>query len=375
MKLRAFFKKWHEYAPIFTIVTTLLFPIVLLCHILSIAFTPFANFINRYPAAAVRFLLAKLSGIFPFSLAEILLLLLIPAAIVMTVFAIRLCQKEDPKPSRYYLSTLVGIIFLLYAGYVFTLGTSYFTTTLDKELSLDKKGVSAEALYKTAEQVVNEMNPLLDEITFDEKGMSVMPYTRRELNEKLNDAYKTVTERYPFISTLRSNVKGILLSEPLTYTHLSGIYTYFTGEANVNVNFPESVTAFTMAHEMAHQRGIGREDEANFVAFLVCMASDDAYIRYSGYYEMFKYLVNALYEADTELFNKAYKIADERLKKEIYAFNDFYDKYQDNAAADVTGSLNDAYQQMQGIEAGIKSYGLVVDLAVAYREKHEGFAE
>lgn len=375
MKLRAFFKKWHEYAPIFTIVTTLLFPIVLLCHILSIAFTPFANFINRYPAAAVRFLLAKLSGIFPFSLAEILLLLLIPAAIVMTVFAIRLCQKEDPKPSRYYLSSLVGIIFLLYAGYVFTLGTSYFTTTLDKELSLDKKGVSAEALYKTAEQVVNEMNPLLDEITFDEKGMSVMPYTRRELNEKLNDAYKTVTERYPFISTLRSNVKGILLSEPLTYTHLSGIYTYFTGEANVNVNFPESVTAFTMAHEMAHQRGIGREDEANFVAFLVCMASDDAYIRYSGYYEMFKYLVNALYEADTELFNKAYKIADERLKKEIYAFNDFYDKYQDNAAADVTGSLNDAYQQMQGIEAGIKSYGLVVDLAVAYREKHEGFAE
>ena len=375
MKLRAFFKKWHEYAPIFTIVTTLLFPIVLLCHILSIAFTPFANFINRYPAAAVRFLLAKLSGIFPFSLAEILLLLLIPAAIVMTVFAIRLCQKEDPKPSRYYLSTLVGIIFLLYAGYVFTLGTSYFTTTLDKELSLDKKGVSAEALYKTAEQVVNEMDPLLDEITFDEKGMSVMPYTRRELNEKLNDAYKTVTERYPFISTLRSNVKGILLSEPLTYTHLSGIYTYFTGEANVNVNFPESVTAFTMAHEMAHQRGIGREDEANFVAFLVCMASDDAYVRYSGYYEMFKYLVNALYEADTELFNKAYKIADERLKKEIYAFNDFYDKYQDNAAADVTGSLNDAYQQMQGIEAGIKSYGLVVDLAVAYREKHEGFAE
>ena len=375
MKLRAFFKKWHEYAPIFTIVTTLLFPIVLLCHILSIAFTPFANFINRYPAAAVRFLFAKLSGIFPFSLAEILLLLLIPAAIVMTIFAIRLCQKEDPKPSRYYLSTLVGIIFLLYAGYVFTLGTSYFTTTLDKELSLDKKGVSAEALYKTAEQVVNEMDPLLDEITFDEKGMSIMPYTRRELNEKLNDAYKTVTERYPFISTLRSNVKGILLSEPLTYTHLSGIYTYFTGEANVNVNFPESVTAFTMAHEMAHQRGIGREDEANFVAFLVCMASDDAYIRYSGYYEMFKYLVNALYEADTELFNKAYKIADERLKKEIYAFNDFYDKYQDNAAADVTGSLNDAYQQMQGIEAGIKSYGLVVDLAVAYREKHEGFAE
>ena len=105
------------------------------------------------------------------------------------------------------------------------------------------------------------------------------------------------------------------------------------------------------------------------------MASDDSFIRYSGYYEMFKFLVNALYSADTELFKAAYALADERLVKEIYAFNDFYDKYQDNAAADIAGSINDAYQQMQGVEAGIKSYGLVVDLAVAYYQKYQGFTE
>jgi len=375
MKLKSFFKKWHEYSPIFTIVTVLLLPIVLAFHILSIYCEPIANFVNRYPSAAVRGLLAWLTNLFPFSLAEILLILILPIVTVAIVIGIRLCQKEDPKPSRYYLSSIIGLILVLYFGFVLTLGTSYFTTTLDKELSLEKEKVSATALYNATEQIVREMNEILDEIKFDEKGMSVMPYSRRELNRKLNEAYKTVSKRYPFISSLRSNVKGILFSEALTYTHLSGVYTYFTGEANVNTNFPTSVVAFTTAHEMAHQRGIGREDEANFVAFLVCMASDDAYIRYSGYYEMFKYLINALYEASTELFNKAYSIADDRLVDEIVAFNDFYDKYQDSVASDITSDLNDAYQQMQGIEAGVKSYGLVVDLAVAYHQKYESFRE
>lgn len=375
MKLKVFFRKWHEYSPIFTIVAVLFFPIVLTFHILSIYCEPIANFVNRYPAAAVRFLLAKLTGLLPFSLAEILLLLLVPILTVTVIVALRLLKRSDPKPSRYFLSSLVGLVLCLYFGFVLTLGTSYFTTTLDKELSLDKEKVSADALFAATETVVNEMNALLDEIEFDENGTSVMPYSRRELNRKLNEAYKTVSARYPFISSLKSNVKGILLSEALTYTHLSGVYTYFTGEANVNTNFPTSVVAYTTAHEMAHQRGIGREDEANFVAFLVCMASDDPYIRYSGYYEMFKYLINALYSADTELFNEAYRIADDRLVGEIVAFNDFYDKYQDNKASEITSDLNDAYQQMQGIEAGVKSYGLVVDLAVAYHKAHGSFAE
>ena len=61
--------------------------------------------------------------------------------------------------------------------------------------------------------------------------------------------------------------------------------------------------------------------------------------------------------------------------REMKFFNDFYDKYQDSVASDITSDLNDAYQQMQGIEAGVKSYGLVVDLAVAYHQKYESFRE
>ena len=53
-------------------------------------------------------------------------------------------------------------------------------------------------------------------------------------------------------------------------------------------------------------------------------------------------------------------------KKEIYSFAKFFDKYRDNVAATVSNKVNDTYITSHGQEAGIKSYGLVVDLLCAY---------
>ncbi|MBR5279228.1 MAG: DUF3810 family protein, partial [Clostridia bacterium] len=51
---------------------------------------------------------------------------------------------------------------------------------------------------------------------------------------------------------------------------------------------------------------------------------------------------------------------------ELIAYSTFFDKYRDSVASDITGAVNDVFLQSQGQSAGIKSYGLVVDLAVAY---------
>lgn len=370
-KIKAFYRKWHTYCPLFTMVMVHLLPIVLLCHVLAIALPAFANFLNQYPAAALRFLLAKITGILPFSLAEILLILAIPLAILAIVLAVRIARKPDPKPSWHMLFSLVGGLLLLYVFFVFTLGTAYFTTPIHEEMELDRQKVTAQELFDTASVLLDNADEWMDDVTFDESGASVMPYDIDELNEKLNQTYQRLGKEYDFLAALSSNVKPVLLSEPMTYTHISGVYTFFTGEANLNVNFPDSTLPHTMAHEMAHQRGVAREDEANFVAFLVCIETDDPYIRYSGYVETFKYFVNALASADTELFKQIYAIADERIVGEIVAFNKFFEKYKDNTAATVSGAINDAYQQLQGVEEGSKSYGLVVDLTVAYYKKNK----
>jgi hypothetical protein len=43
----------------------------------------------------------------------------------------------------------------------------------------------------------------------------------------------------------------------------------------------------------------------------------------------------------------------------------FFDKYRESTVSEVSGAINNSYLQLQGTE-GTRSYGLVVDLAVAY---------
>ena len=166
-------------------------------------------------------------------------------------------------------------------------------------------------------------------------------------------------------------MKPIILSEPMTYTHISGVYTYFTGEANLNVDFPDYTLPFTAAHEFAHQRGIARENEANFVAFLVCAESDDAYIRYSGYLNLYEYVVNALYSASKDMYKDVRAQMTVRANGEMKAYSVFYDQYRDSEISKVSTSINNAYLQANGTEEGTKSYGMVVDLAVAYHKTNK----
>jgi len=123
---------------------------------------------------------------------------------------------------------------------------------------------------------------------------------------------------------------------------------------------------FTAAHEMAHQRGYSREDEANFIAFLVCAESDDSYIRYSGYMNLYEYVISDAYKADKNMYSVILKKMDDRVRGEINSYNEFFDKYRENTVADVSSELNDSYLQSQGQIEGEKSYGMVVRIAVAY---------
>jgi hypothetical protein len=156
-----------------------------------------------------------------------------------------------------------------------------------------------------------------------------------------------------------------MLSEAMSYTHITGVYTFFTGEANLNIAFPDYTLPYTAAHELAHQRGIAREDEANFMAFLVCQESEDAYIRYSGYMNLLEHVLSALYTASPTLYQQVCLALPSAVIGEMNAFSDFFDQYRDSVASDVSGTVNNTFLTMHSTE-GTRSYGMVVDLAVAY---------
>ena len=362
--LKKAYRRVRQFMPAFSFWGIVL---AALCGILHLAFVvsmPFADYFNEGPAAAVRALLAHLTAWIPFSLAETLILFLPVLFVFLLVICIR-AAAVGWRQAMYCIIALLSVAAIIYAMFVLTFAAGYRATPLDDKMGIPTEKISAAQLAEAAAILAREAEASLDEITFRPQSSSVMPYDFDTLSEKLMDAYGRVCEKYPFIQKLRSRVKPIALSEPMTYTHISGVYTMFTGEANINVNYPDYVIPYTAAHELAHQRGIARENEANFVAFLVCLESDDPYIRYSGYLNMYEYVASALYSASSEYYYEVLSSLDLRMRCEMIAYSEFFDRYRENVVAEVSEAVNNSYLVIQGTE-GTKSYGMVVDLAVAY---------
>jgi len=95
------------------------------------------------------------------------------------------------------------------------------------------------------------------------------------------------------------------------------------------------------------------------------MESDDPYILYSGSLNMLEYVLNALARADKDLYSEVYFSLNENVRGELRAYSLFFEKYRDSTASKVNEAVNDTYLKVQGTE-GVVSYGMVVDLAVAY---------
>jgi hypothetical protein len=117
---------------------------------------------------------------------------------------------------------------------------------------------------------------------------------------------------------------------------------------------------------MAHQRGIAREDEASFVAFLVCINSDDAFLQYSAYLDVYGYVMSALAGADIDLYKEALSQVNSKVYYDRRSYSEFFQKYSNSKASEVTDKVNNSYLQANGQSEGTRSYDLVTDLVCAY---------
>ena len=337
----------------------------IIVYVISLLSPAFSDFFNAYPAAVIRALLAWATYIFPFSVAEVLIILLPFLLIFLGILAYKkFCRTW--RDAIVFTVSLVSSVSLLFSSFILAFGCGYHGSPLEKKLKLNKKAVSVSELEDTALWLAAEANSLSSQIEYAEDGSSIMPYSISEMNKQLMDAYDKVCDKYSFVQRLYSRAKPVMLSEAMSYTHITGVYTYFTGEANINVHFPDYTIPYTAAHELAHQRGISREDEANFVAFLVCMESDDPYIRYSACLNVYEYLLSALSSADRDLYRLTYAGLPQDIRDEETAYSKFFAKYKENKVADVSQSVNNSYLQSQGASEGTRSYNMVVDLTVAY---------
>ena len=362
----ALLKKIYGALPLASRVFVFIGIAALFMHIFSFLLAPAADFLGKTVGTATRALLGYASAPFPFSLAEMLLLGL-PLWITFAVFLVRRYLKKGGYALR-AIAFVLSLLPLLYSLFVFMLGFGYLSTPLADRLSLEKKeSPSAQELYEAGRYFADEAQKELSFITFCENGESVMPLSHREMNKALREGYRALSDKYAFIS-VPAPTKAVLLSKPMAYTGITGVYSFFTGESNLCTYYPDFSTVFTASHEMAHAAGIAREDEANFVAFLALAESDEAYFRYSAHVNLLQYTLASLYRADRELYATLFASLSSSIKSEFRAYNLAVDEVDGSVVRDIAESVNDAYLSTMGTE-GTVSYSLVVRLGVAYAQE------
>lgn len=334
----------------------------ILMLLLCIFSRPFAEFYCRTLSAFLRFILSAVTGIFPFSLAEALLFLI---PVLWLIFELILAVKNKFRFRRFLLKVACALSILFFL-FVNVFGVCYVRKPLEENMDFEIKKITNSELFSAVGYVKKELEIIADKVTFSEGGASKNPHDWKLLNDKLNHGFERLEKEYKFISHIDAPAKRIALSPLMTYTHISGIFMPFTAEANVNTNYPEYVVAFSTAHEMAHQRGIAGEDEANFVAFLSCLASDDDYLRYSSFLSMYDYYLDEVYKTDKQMYYKLLENTDRRILGEMYAYSVFFDKYRDSQASKVADTVNDTYIKTMGDSGGVESYGRVVELCTSY---------
>ena len=201
----------------------------------------------------------------------------------------------------------------------------------------------------------------------------VLQETQRDVMRKVNAAYKNASETRPWLAGNYGTPKLAILSTPLAYLNIAGIFSPFTMEAHVDAKEADVMLAATAMHEAAHLRGFAREDEANYIAYAVCTESDDVYVRYSGTILALIYAGNALAGADMERYSDAVQTYSAGVRADLRAYNANWEPYQ-GKAAEVHDQMNDAYLKANHQTDGVKSYGRMVDLLIAQMEadKTEG---
>lgn len=309
------------------------------------------------------FFFSSITGVVPFSIAEIIVIIL-PIVLILyfLLLIIKIIKKKKEGRKlliRFFLNLLCTVSVLAFL-FMTNCGINYDRNTAAEIYHLQPKEVSAEELCRVCIIIADGAAQSREKIEKENHN-----FFNNETPEKAQQAVNSLSESYDSLFRTGARPKNILLSRWMSYTKITGVYFPYTFESNINSDVPDYTIPATMCHELAHTIGIMREDEANFTAFLACINSREPELAYSGYMLAYAYLGNALYKADQELYYQAAAHVSDSMWKDIEENNRYWEQFE-TPVAETASNINHHYLQSNAQKDGVKSYGKVTDLIIAY---------
>ena len=259
----------------------------------------------------------------------------------------------------------LGAVWLwLWAGLCWLWNAAYYVPSFAQREGLETGPYSVEELAAVTQYFARQAAALAPQVPRDSEG---------HFAESLSDSfgrgpeiYQNIAREFSSLDIKPVRAKPLLCSRLQSILGFTGIYFPFTGEANVNVDAPACLVPSTIGHEMAHQRMVASELEANFVGIAACTSCDDVVFRYSGYLSGLINLCNALYSVAPDVWRDISKQTFNRELATDWNDNNAYWSALESPAEEVAGNIYDGFLKSNDQELGLRSYGACVDLLVNY---------
>ena len=308
--------------------------------------------------------LGRLCALTSLSIMEILYALAAVGAVAYTVWSVIAVVKARGHRGRRVYSALLGAadgILTVYVLFCLMWGVNYWTDSFQDRSGITAQPVAAEDLKNVTAYFAERLSETADTVPRDENGVYAVP--KEQILSESRSVYGGVTELFPFLEFPDTGVKAVRCSRIMSVMGFTGVYFACVGESNVNVDSPACLLPSTIAHELAHQRGVAAEQEANFFGVMAATASANADYAYSGWLFGYLHLSNALYSADPALAAESYKTLCADARADL-ADNNAYWKQWEGPVRETGEKVYTTFLQGYGQSLGMRSYGACVDLLV-----------
>jgi len=175
----------------------------------------------------------------------------------------------------------------------------------------------------------------------------------------------------PEFRVISPGIKSSWFSYLLNYMGTSGYYNPFTTESQLNYMMPVFDKPFIASHELSHQTGFAREDEADFAGFAAGINADDHLQRYSAYYAGVGEFMRYLRRRDTLAHRRLRLKISSQVMEDFKTDSAYWTKYEGGAER-VSGIFYDRFLKANNQPHGLRTYNRMILLTMAYYRKRYG---
>ena len=342
-------------------------------------------------------LLSPISGFFPFAVGDIFIALSIAWVILYPIYEIGLRKKLakrfiflKPRKSqnirngcypnkKRVFGRVAEYLLWVYAWFYIAWGLNYSQPNIYVRIGMKPVEVSKAKFKKFAYQYADSLNALSNaSLSNARKSISPDSIVDDALKNRVRDAvlkeYNKIGYREginrPF--NQHPHAKTMVFTPLSSMSGVTGSMGPFFCEFTLNGDILAHDYPATYAHEFAHFLGIANEGEANFYSYLVCTASQDKAVKFSGYYHILPHVLYNVFDILGEKEGEKYL---KYIRPEIIRLLKSDRQYWQGKRCKVLDAAQDFFFELylrgNHVEGGRKSYAGVIGLILAWENKQE----